>query len=164
MPNRIEIVKMREYRNGCQIICTYQTLGSPAGAVLERETTPSHTGSLSNSMHATDKVKSDNTVKSETDKLHNCYPKLPRAFSRVSIKPALRGEGGWERRIQQPGCGAEKRSERDDVVRREFEQRALGGPGSKLSAGRVISSQFKPPRRDKPSPRRTRDRGNCSAA
>ena len=89
---------MREYRNGCQIICTYQTLGSPAGAVLERETTPSHTGSLSNSMHATDKVKSDNTVKSKTDKLHNCYPKLPRASTRVSIKPALRGEGGWERR------------------------------------------------------------------
>ena len=96
------------YRNSCQLFCTYQTLGSPAGAVLERETTPSHTGSLSNSMHATDKVKSDNTVKSETDKLHNCYPKLPRAFTRVSIKPALRGEGGWERRIQQPGCGAEK--------------------------------------------------------
>ena len=44
-------------------------MGSPAGAVLERETTPSHTGSLSNSMHATDKVKSDNTVKSETDKI-----------------------------------------------------------------------------------------------
>ena len=155
---------MREYRNGCQIICTYQTLGSPAGAVLERETTPSHTGSLSNSMHATDKVKSDNTVKSKTDKLHNCYPKLPRAFTRVSIKPALRGEGGWERRIQQPGCGAEK----EVIVMLFFggasNNDALGGPGSKLPAGRVISSQFKPPRRDKPSPRRTRDRGNCSAA